>query len=743
MRAMNVGENEMDVNNKNLCTHCFEEYPESRGICRSCGCSDGGNEELTVNLPIGTMLMGRYLVGKVLGKGGFGITYLAYDLKNEQKVAIKEYMPDNLSYRAPGSTLVSTYSGEKEECFKQGSEKFFEEAKTISRFNGHPNIINVFEFFYENNTAYFVMEYIAGVDLKTYVMQCGGKISEEECIRLVLPVMDALIIIHSIGILHRDISPDNIYVTKDGNVKLLDFGAARQVLGEKSKSLSVILKQGFAPIEQYQTKGNQGPWTDIYSLAATIYYCLVGQVPEAAMDRISREDLKTLPMHGANIQREMEKVLSKALSIKEVNRYQTMGEFKQAFANVGSVVARENKTTAVKLNLKRSKLTILIAAIVGAIFFLTCIWFAIWQFYPKGSNSIASNGSMSLNAGEVSSNSNPVQNSIEASVDVDNSSENTTLVEIPDKNQSNTTTENQSNTTVESKPETTSKPETSTKPEATKSSNVTSKPANTTEPTNTPTKTSEKDGVTSVSNVDYLYVSSVFSVKTKYTGEWKDNKPNGYGELIIAGASDHYAHGDMITGNFVNGDIYGQAKCEYADGTKYEGNFLNGLRQGKGTLFLKDGNKYVGQFENNLLDGQGILYFNDGAKYVGEFKHNSVEGKGIKYFTNGDRYEGDFIKANREGQGTYFFSNGEKYIGEWKNDLREGQGTMTWNTGNKYEGQWKNDVREGKGTYTWKDGRKYIGDWVNNTIEGQGSYYDMDGNLIKQGTWSNNNFVGE
>jgi len=319
----------VNVNGKNLCTSCFCDKTGEADVCGFCGYYEGKPQNAT-SLSVGTMLLGRYAIGRVLGKGGFGVTYLAYDLKRESKVAIKEYMPDSLSYRTPGVTTVSTYEGEKEESFNLGAEKFYEEAKTVSKFNGHPNIINVYEFFYENNTAYFVMEYIEGVDLKTYIIQKGNKLSEEECVRLLTPIMDALIVVHSIGILHRDISPDNIYITKNGDVKLLDFGAARQVLGEKSKSLSVVLKPGFAPIEQYQTRGNQGQWTDVYALAATMYFCLTGQVPEAAMDRVYEDTIRNIFELNSNISEKLEKTLMKALEVRPESRYRTVYEFKQS-----------------------------------------------------------------------------------------------------------------------------------------------------------------------------------------------------------------------------------------------------------------------------------------------------------------------------------------------------------------------------------------------------------------------------
>lgn len=313
-----------------LCPNCFAELEPGQTTCPACGYIDSTEAPFPIALPVGTVLLGKYSIGKVLGKGGFGITYLAYDMHNSRTVAIKEYLPDTLIHRNTGDTLVSTYSGDKGEAFQTGAEKFYEEAKTIARFNGHPNIIHVSEFFYENNTAYFVMEYIRGVDLKTYIADRGGRLSEAATLRLFFPLLDALEAVHGVGVLHRDISPDNIFITEDGTVKLLDFGSARQVLGEQSKSLSVVLKPGFAPVEQYQTRGKQGPWTDLYALAATAYYCLTGKVPESAMDRVEEDTLLPPSKAGAEVSPELEAVLMTALSVRAVGRYQTVEELKEA-----------------------------------------------------------------------------------------------------------------------------------------------------------------------------------------------------------------------------------------------------------------------------------------------------------------------------------------------------------------------------------------------------------------------------
>ena len=315
---------------KYVCPNCFEIFETDLAACPICGYAGQDMGLVPVALPIGTILHGKYMVGHVLGKGGFGITYLGYDLAACQKVAIKEYLPDVLSYRSTGNTFVSSFGGDKESAYRMGAEKFYEEAKTVSRFSGHPNIVHVSEFFYENNTAYFSMEYVQGSDLKAYVETHGGSLSEHDTLRFLLPVMDALIVVHGTGVLHRDVSPDNIFLSESGTSKLLDFGSARQVLGEQSKSLSVVLKHGFAPIEQYQTRGKQGPWTDVYALGATMYYCLTGHIPEPAMDRIEEDALLSPSRLGANVTPRIEAALIKALAVKAANRFQTVAELKQA-----------------------------------------------------------------------------------------------------------------------------------------------------------------------------------------------------------------------------------------------------------------------------------------------------------------------------------------------------------------------------------------------------------------------------
>lgn len=306
----------VEINGKQVCENCFKEI--SSPFCTYCGYNPAVTQSDPTMLRPGSILLGKYIVGKVIGKGGFGVTYLAYDVTTNRKVAIKEFFPYGVALRAAGTTTVSVSSMENANAFKLGAEKFYNEAKLVSKFNGNPNIVGVHEFFYENDTVYFAMEYLEGHTLKDHIAE-HGSISAAQALFIMQNVANALMAAHSSNVLHRDISPDNIILCDNGDVKLIDFGAARQVVAEHSQSFSVILKPGFAPLEQYQKKGNQGPWTDIYSLGTTIYYSLTEDIPEDPMSRI--DDDEAFISNKFNINEELWAVISKAAGLKIEDRY--------------------------------------------------------------------------------------------------------------------------------------------------------------------------------------------------------------------------------------------------------------------------------------------------------------------------------------------------------------------------------------------------------------------------------------
>ena len=318
------------MNPDTLCMSCMEDDSGSP-ICPQCGSPAEIPYTNTLQLRPRTVLRQQYLIGRALGQGGFGITYLAYDLGLQSRLAIKEYMPSGVAGRSQGTTTVSPFSEKTKEEYEWGLDRFLDEARVLKKFSSSPNIVMVDTIFRDNGTAYMVMEFLDGMTFEEFLRRRGGKVTLETAMRVMLPVMDALSVLHAEGILHRDISPDNIHLSKTGKVKLIDFGAARNALSQKSRNLSVILKEGYAPEEQYRSAGIQGPWTDVYSTAATLYHGITGIVPPPALDRHQGEDKLELPSRlGVTIPSSAERALMRALAVRATDRFQSMEDFKAA-----------------------------------------------------------------------------------------------------------------------------------------------------------------------------------------------------------------------------------------------------------------------------------------------------------------------------------------------------------------------------------------------------------------------------
>ena len=298
----------------------------------------------------GTRLIGHYTIEGVLGQGGFGITYLGIDELHEKKVAIKEFFPQgivtrNIEYQ---DTVTVTFVGEKDN-YEKGKERFLKEARTMAKFSKDEGIVKALDFFEINNTAYIVMEYLEGITLKQYLRE-NQRIAPEDLIELLVPLIESLDEIHSQGMIHRDISPDNIMVLPDGRIKLMDFGAARDYTEFGEKSLSIVLKPGYAPPEQYQTHGIQGPWTDIYALCATMYKCITGENPPDAIDRVMDDSLKKISEFGIDIPPQEEAAIIKGMSVSAKDRYQDIKDFcEDLYGGYEETSVSENKESEVEI----------------------------------------------------------------------------------------------------------------------------------------------------------------------------------------------------------------------------------------------------------------------------------------------------------------------------------------------------------------------------------------------------------
>jgi len=313
---------------ESLCMGCME--PAKEQVCPQCGWEQGTPPASPLFLAPGTMLGDNYLLGRVLGAGGFGITYLAWDLTLRRKLAIKEYFPNAFGARALDHHTVVPSNTQSKPPFEHGLRKFLEEGQALARFQGHPGIVSVLSFFNGNGTSYLVMAYEEGTTLQQYLKDHGGRIEFRQAMDIAMPVMDALRAVHEAGILHRDISPDNIFINHSNQIKILDFGAAKRDMTSQDRSLQITLKRGYSPEEQYRSNGKHGPWTDVYAMGATLYDAITGTVPPEALDRLDEDTLKPPSTLGVHVPPTFETALMKALAVRAADRFQTIAEFQDA-----------------------------------------------------------------------------------------------------------------------------------------------------------------------------------------------------------------------------------------------------------------------------------------------------------------------------------------------------------------------------------------------------------------------------
>ncbi len=333
------------------CLNCMNEFDEAYGVCPYCGYIPGSPPKEADHLYPGTILKDRYIIGTTIGFGGFGITYRAWDTVLQKKVAIKENYPQGFVRRIPGEKTVIVNSANAQAGYEQRKGRFLAEARSLALFDNHPNVVKVYEFFEENNTAYIVMEYLEGMSYRDFLKAAGGKVDYTTAVSVILSVLDALRELHKAGILHRDISPDNIFmvpIEEDPGryqVKLIDFGAARLPNVEDEE---IELKPGYAPPEQYTRDGKQGPWTDIYAVGATLYRSITGLVPEESVNRLVEDDLTPPDQLIPELPKFINDSILRAMALKQELRFQNVDQFSEA-------LCEKKKVLDVDSELKRRK----------------------------------------------------------------------------------------------------------------------------------------------------------------------------------------------------------------------------------------------------------------------------------------------------------------------------------------------------------------------------------------------------
>lgn len=302
-----------------LCMGCMNQVADHEIVCPHCGFNETTLRQESYYLDPGTIVGGKYIVGRVMSYGGHTVSYLGYDAEKNQKVIIKEYLPSDFSTRSDGEKEVTIYSGDAETQFMQGLTNYLNESSRIQQLGHVDGIADIYDCLAENETGYVISEYVEGQSLKA-IMDSGKKYSVSATVSVIKKILNGLRQVHPLDVIHCDIAPETVMITDNGEIKLTDFGATRYVTTANSKSLAIILKQGYAPEEQYRSKGVRGPWTDVYAVAAVMYRMITGIVPQESVERALMDELKEPSKMGVQIPTHIENALMNALNVYQEER---------------------------------------------------------------------------------------------------------------------------------------------------------------------------------------------------------------------------------------------------------------------------------------------------------------------------------------------------------------------------------------------------------------------------------------
>lgn len=349
----------MDIDGSYYCSKCMRTVDNDSQVCPHCGYAPSPLVADSQHLAEGTFLKDRYLIGAVIGAGGFGVTYAAWDENLSVPVAIKEYFPVKYAHRNTEESDAIVAHDESRGLFVLGLDRFRREAQVLAQFQNVPGIVNINECFDENETAYIAMEFVHGVPLDEYVRE--HKPSPKKLLDIMLPAINALEIIHRQGINHRDIKPENLLVQEDGSIKLIDFGSAREV--EHVTNL-IVVSDGYAPLEQYDLKQPQGSWVDVYGISATIYHMLTGVMPKVSISRAKNDALKAPSKLGVKLKKYQENALMFGLAVDPQKRIQSIAEFRALLYNMPLPEEVRRRKAFVRRFVTIAMLTVLLLAVV-------------------------------------------------------------------------------------------------------------------------------------------------------------------------------------------------------------------------------------------------------------------------------------------------------------------------------------------------------------------------------------------
>ncbi len=632
-------------------------------------------------LPPG-FLLAEYRIERVLGSGGFGITYLAEDTTLHKKLAIKEYLPVDFALRLKLPDVAARSRG-AEDDFKWGLERFLDEARTLARFR-HPNLVPVLRFFEANGTAYMVMEYERGDTLAELVGELEQAYDEPSARALLLPLLDGLDEVHQAGFLHRDIKPGNIVMRPGGVPVLIDFGAARQALGGRSRSMTNIVTPRYAPIEQYGLDQRQGPWSDIYGMAAVMHTMLTGEPPPDAVSRVPEDKYRRLSERRLpGFKPGFLAAIDWGLEVFASDRPQSIAEWRSA---IDGAIASPLPQAALTRRVIDSEIPSMGAARAVETPILdrpappveptaARTGMPVWVL-PAAAAVIAA----LVGIGYFLDRDVPAGNAT-AAVD-------------------------QSAVTPLREPTTTPSP--SSRPPATQPSRPATPVPNAARP-----EPSKSDIKPDAGRITIAQAQGMEAAKAARARAEEAALVVGNVKPVAADAVAQAEQARLRAAEAASVTSLALAAVDLPDGSRYAGELNAGAKQGLGVLISPDGRRYAGQWREDWPDGRGVMIYADGRRYEGDFHAGKRHGLGVLILRDGSRQEGEWRDDRAQGLGVITQADGRKLAGQWRDTGLEGLGVAILPDGQRYEGEWRDGRRTGYGVLTTGEGKVQSGQWQN------------------------------
>ena len=642
-------------------------------------------------LPSGHTLY-EYRIERVLGAGGFGITYLGRDTHLGRWYAIKEYLPRDTAVRETGAT-VRSISATTQEDFTWGMDRFLAEAQTLAQFQ-HPNLVGVVRYFKANGTAYFVMDYVEGEVLASYIAR-EAPLSEAVLRGILAPVMDGLMQVHGAGYLHRDIKPDNIVLRGDGSPVLVDFGAARLAMGARTRPLTAILTPGYAPIEQYSESSPQGPYTDIYALGAVLYYGLTGEALQEASDRMLQDTVPVLSAVGyRGVSQGFLAGIDAALKVYPRDRPISLESWRRMLDGPAREEVRQRPAESLaghpveapgiggsvrRWGIRALLLVVLVVYVISA-----SEWMSVYG--PEKGLALTETAVVPKSVQEEEA-----QASAESPV--------AQPVEAP--------------TVAAQSAQTSGLP-----PGIGAAETCDGKPGGSA----CWMALENRPGC-------YLWNSHLDVNETAtWSGGCAGGLAEGTGEITWVWGNDR-VHVYTSTGQLQQGKRHGQWVTREADGGVSEGPYVDGKRHGRWALREADGQVEEGPYVNGKRHGRWVRRFADGNMQEGPYVDGKLQGRWVVRLVNGDVKEGPVLDGKKYGRWIERYASGNVREGPYVDDKREGQWVIRYADGDVFEGPYANDKREGQWVIRYADGDVFEGPYANGKQEGQWVYRYANGNV--------------